>query len=160
MADSFNLTARGFLTNSDGQILLCQNVLRGYYTLPGGHVDSGESAANAVVRELFEEFGLECFVKSFICVFEQAYQRIGRDDQKKMVQDYTLLFELWPKGPSLKLLPIQKEPHIRPVFVRQEELANIDFHPKLIVPILKEWQKNRINSEPWSGYYDSISISK
>lgn len=48
----------------DGQALLCRRVAdRGLFPavwdLPGGHVEAGEDPANALVRELHEELGVE-----------------------------------------------------------------------------------------------------
>ena len=57
-----------------GDLLLLQNRLKedwSGYTLPGGHVEPGESIVDAVVREMWEETGLKiknprlCGVKQF-----------------------------------------------------------------------------------------------
>lgn len=57
----------------DGQILLQNRVKKDWhgYTLPGGHVEPGESFVDAVIREMKEETGLDilrpvlCGVKQF-----------------------------------------------------------------------------------------------
>ncbi|HVZ41768.1 MAG TPA: (deoxy)nucleoside triphosphate pyrophosphohydrolase [Candidatus Kapabacteria bacterium] len=53
----------GLLSNSDGRILLCQRPAGKPYALqwefPGGKVEPGESAAEALARELREELGIE-----------------------------------------------------------------------------------------------------
>jgi 8-oxo-dGTP diphosphatase len=43
---------------------------RGYWCLPGGHIDQYESARKAVIREVKEETGLD-FDARFLCYFDE-----------------------------------------------------------------------------------------
>jgi 8-oxo-dGTP diphosphatase len=55
------LVAAGVYLERDGKILVIQRatgVLVGFWTIPGGILDRGESPADAARRELFEETGL------------------------------------------------------------------------------------------------------
>lgn len=54
---------------------------RGYYALPGGVVEYGESVEEAVVREVREETGLECTVDRLIGVYSDP----GRDPRGHFV---------------------------------------------------------------------------
>ncbi|HSV31456.1 MAG TPA: HAD-IIA family hydrolase [Atribacteraceae bacterium] len=47
-----------FIFDSSGRILLIKRVDNGYWTLPTGHVEKGESTEEAVIREVREETGL------------------------------------------------------------------------------------------------------
>ena len=51
------------LIHKDNQYLLQDRVRKDWkgYTLPGGHVEKGESIVNAVIREMKEETGLTIF---------------------------------------------------------------------------------------------------
>ncbi|GAB5497625.1 MAG: NUDIX domain-containing protein [Phycisphaerales bacterium] len=51
------IIARGVLTRGSS-VLVCRNLARGYMYLPGGHVELGETAAEALAREFEEETGL------------------------------------------------------------------------------------------------------
>ena len=52
-----------------GKILLTQREDFEVWCLPGGHVESGESAAQAAVREAFEETGLKVELTQLIGVY-------------------------------------------------------------------------------------------
>ena len=58
------------LINREHEILACQRsagqVMGGHWEFPGGKIDAGESAIEALERELLEELGIEIEVVSFI----------------------------------------------------------------------------------------------
>lgn len=58
---------------NDARVLMCQNKKRGYYYLPGGHVDFGESAATALQREILEEMGIDSRVGPPLLIHECAF---------------------------------------------------------------------------------------
>lgn len=53
------LGVRALVTDEAGRVLLIEHTYVCGWNLPGGGVDRGETAEQAVVRELFEETGLE-----------------------------------------------------------------------------------------------------
>lgn len=57
----------------DGRVLLCQNKKRGYYYLPGGHIDFGEPGELALKREIQEEMGLPSTTGPLLHVHECAF---------------------------------------------------------------------------------------
>lgn len=54
------VTARAVVYNAESQLLLMERRKEGrhYFTLSGGHVEPGETAEQAVVREVLEETGI------------------------------------------------------------------------------------------------------
>lgn len=60
-----------------GRVLLAQRTARqisaGYWELPGGKIDAGETAAQAAARELHEEAGLEAEALAPWIVYEHAF---------------------------------------------------------------------------------------
>ncbi|MBN2048625.1 MAG: NUDIX hydrolase [Anaerolineaceae bacterium] len=59
----------------DGHILIHHCKSNGYWSLPGGHVDRGESTQDAIKREFLEETGMRIRVKRLLWVSEQFYKK-------------------------------------------------------------------------------------
>ena len=59
----FRVIVHTFVFDASDRVLLLRRantgILDGYYALPGGHVDVGEDVADAAVREVAEEAGVE-----------------------------------------------------------------------------------------------------
>jgi len=69
----------------DEAMLLCQISVghsgEGLWTLPGGGVDWGEHPEDALVREVYEETGLELESCEFMGVFSRVFDSHGTADQ-------------------------------------------------------------------------------
>lgn len=66
-----NLTVDGIIFR-DNTILLIKrknNPFKGKWALPGGFVEYGETTEKAVIREIFEETGLNTKIKSLLGVY-------------------------------------------------------------------------------------------
>ena len=67
-------TVGGLISNEEGKILLAKShKWFNKYTLPGGHVELGETLQEAVKREVKEETGLEVEVIEFLLYQEAIY---------------------------------------------------------------------------------------
>lgn len=68
----------------EGRILLLRRNNEpyiGYYALPGGKVEEGESIASAAEREVLEETGLSCLdVETIVCCSEVVFDESGREE--------------------------------------------------------------------------------
>lgn len=72
--------AGAIVTDEGGRILLIRRAKepgKGQFALPGGFVDEGESAEDAVRREVQEEVGLNVTALRFLCSFPNSYQFRG-----------------------------------------------------------------------------------
>lgn len=58
-ADSWKAKCAGLLFIADGKVLLLHRVDRDEWEGPGGHVEDGESAREAAIRECLEEIGVD-----------------------------------------------------------------------------------------------------
>ena len=69
--------------DEQGRILLTRRADNGQWCLPGGRMESGESAAEACEREVFEETGLRVRVKRLIGVYSHPDQLVIYPDGNK-----------------------------------------------------------------------------
>lgn len=86
----------GIVVNDKREILLIRRGRephKGTYAIPGGFIDWNETAKEAVVRELFEETGLDVDVVSFVGYFDA----LKRDAERHTV---TLVFLCKDSGTS------------------------------------------------------------
>ena len=68
--------ARGVCVK-DGKVLLCRGKGLGSTYLPGGHIEFGETGAEALVREIKEETGLESTAGKLLGVVENSFLQHG-----------------------------------------------------------------------------------
>jgi len=63
------IAVNALVFNGGGEILLVKRADNGFWCVPGGHVDLGETLEKACVRELFEETGLRGEVVRLVGVY-------------------------------------------------------------------------------------------
>lgn len=69
--------------DQQGRVLLTRRVDNGQWCLPGGRMESGESAAEACEREVYEETGLRVRVKRLVGVYSHPDQLVIYPDGNK-----------------------------------------------------------------------------
>lgn len=62
-------SAAAVIRNEQNEILLHQRTDNGQWSLPGGAMEPGEEAAQAVIREVFEETGLEVLLIGLVGIY-------------------------------------------------------------------------------------------
>ena len=71
------------ILDEHGRILLTRRADNGQWCLPGGRMESGESAAEACEREVFEETGLNVRMKRLVGVYSYPDQLVVYPDGNK-----------------------------------------------------------------------------
>lgn len=120
------IIARG-VAISDGRVLMCRNRKRGYYYLPGGHVDFGEPAAAALAREIQEEMGLPSRIGAPLWIHEASFH-----DGKVQRHEINLVFHVEHVGHAGSPMPDpppSAEPHIDFAWIPLNELDRHDIRP-------------------------------
>jgi ADP-ribose pyrophosphatase YjhB (NUDIX family) len=77
----------------NGEILLIQRADNAHWGLPGGHVEPGESVAQAAAREVLEETGCEIEVGRLIGVYSDPERQTVESSSGKRSQFINLCFE-------------------------------------------------------------------
>jgi 8-oxo-dGTP diphosphatase len=116
--------ARGVLSHGS-KILLCRDVAGGYYYLPGGHVEFGESAGAAVVRELQEEGGLAAREGECLLVHENLFEARGRRHH-----EVNVVFHVKHDGDPEAIRSLEKEIELE--WVEAAAVVDLDVRPSAI----------------------------
>jgi len=130
-------------------ILLCKTVGLdpNFYFLPGGHIEHGESAKNAMIRELEEEVGIPFEIQRFLGCLEYSFDPKIMKHAKCHTHEYNFIFQanselLTNPGVSLK----QCEDHIEIVWVPLNSLSQIDLKPEPLKHIIPKWLSLNMNA--------------
>ena len=73
---NYRLNVRAIIIKND-KVLLNEFDNGGYYNIPGGGVEVGETLKDAVAREVLEESGYSVFVKEMLYIYEYNPLRDG-----------------------------------------------------------------------------------
>ena len=84
----------GILSQS-GKILLQKRADKGTWGLPGGAIELGESAVEALVREFYEETGVKVTVKKLLNVYTKYSDSYPNGDEAQVI---TILYLVKPEN--------------------------------------------------------------
>ena len=69
------VTVGALIFNPEGKVLLIKShKWKGKYTIPGGHIELGETIEEALKREIKEETSLDIYDIEFVCVQEFIFE--------------------------------------------------------------------------------------
>lgn len=123
---SIEFIARGVIQRA-GEILLCRNVKHAYCYLPGGHVEPGEAASDALVREMAEETSLEIRAGDVLLIDEERFTQRG-----KARHEVSVVFHV---EHSITGDVASREDAIEFLWADRDALASLDVQP----PSIAQW---------------------
>jgi 8-oxo-dGTP pyrophosphatase MutT (NUDIX family) len=117
--------------NVAGEVLVVRRIDDGFWELPGGRIDVGESAAQAVIREVAEESGVTIALVGLSGVYSDP-THVLLDPDGTVHQQLALCFHAVPAGGDDTVEP-------RPDGIETKEaawctpaaLANLVMHPAM-----------------------------
>ena len=130
--NKFELCVRAIIQDDD-RILVCKRKDKDYYFFPGGHIEFGETAEQALIRELNEELNILVKKVSFIGVGENIFIQ---DNEKH--HEINLVFEVLADEVEDK----SKEDHIDFFFFDKEKFAKEEVLPVSLKETIIKWRKD------------------
>ena len=126
MAQTKTETAGGVVISKKGKVLVVNQRGRSW-SLPKGHIEEGEDAKTAAIREIEEETGIIrlTFVKEFGSYARYKIGIDGRDDTSELKQIHMFLFTT----DEFKLCP-QDSNHPEARWIHPDDVEGLLTHPK------------------------------
>ena len=121
------------LIRKDDEILLAHKIGESNTFLPGGHVEQGEYAKDAVRRELAEELGLDSEIGDFVGVLEHKCT----DRHGTAYEEVNLIFEASAATQDIA----SKEGHLEFIWSYPAEFQARNLLPMSLPRLLEEWLK-------------------
>lgn len=143
--DKIHVLARALVIDQD-HVLLCKtlDLPITFYFLPGGHIEHGESAQAAVLRELREETGAQCQIKRFLGCLEYSFE--PNHSSICHNHEYNFIFELEADILKIENPILQLEPHIELLWMPISRLVDIDFRAEPLRDLIPQWLEYDANN--------------
>ena len=120
MPDRLGVGANAIIFDGDDRVLLEKRSDNGFWGLPGGHAEIGESVQDAVVREVLEETGLTVEVTRLVGIYSQAENFcVVQYPDGNSAHMLSAVFECTPTGGQLQI---------------SEESTDLRYHPVESLP--------------------------
>ena len=137
----FHYRVRGILVVGDN-VLLARRIGAHNTYLPGGHIERGEAAESALVREIYEEIGKKATVKKFIGAVEHVFPAARLDNH-----EINLVFEIEIPGFDSAKPPQSLEDHIEFIWSELSDLKRNNLQPYPLIECLISWNAD------WKSYW-------
>lgn len=142
-ANSIVPSVTAIVTDEQGRLLLVHKTDNNLWALPGGGVDFGESVAQAAVREVKEETGIDVEVTGLVGLYTDPRHVMAYDDGE-VRQQFSICFITRLLGGELATSNETSEVE----FVDVEQIEELPIHPSMRLRI-QHWQDQR--EEPYIG---------
>jgi 8-oxo-dGTP pyrophosphatase MutT (NUDIX family) len=125
-ANSIAVAVSAFIQDDDGRILMIRRTDNDLYSIPGGQLELGETLAEAAVREVREETGIECEITGVIGLYSDPKHVIAYDDGE-VRQEFSICFRATAIGGKPKPSNESKEV----LWVHFGELHKLNIHSSI-----------------------------
>lgn len=131
------------VTDAQDRILLILRTDNGYWSIPGGGLNPGESVADATVREVREETGIGCQVTGLVGIYSDP-NHVAAYDDGEVRQEFSICFTVRMTGGTITTSSESAE--VR--FVPPDAIRDLRMHPSIRLRIQHYLEKR---AEPYIG---------
>ncbi|MGN2640614.1 NUDIX hydrolase [Nocardia takedensis] len=125
-ANSIKVAVSAVVRDQHGRVLLIHRTDNDLFSIPGGGLEVGETVAEAVVREVKEETGLDVEVADLVGIFSDPAHVVAYDDGE-VRQEFSICFRASPIGGELRTSAESKQV----IWSAPEEFAKLNMHPSI-----------------------------
>jgi 8-oxo-dGTP diphosphatase len=141
MEKPFHHLARGIFIRGN-KLLVAHAIGHRNTFLPGGHIEFGESAKDALIREVQEELGINCTVGNFLGLVEHRWIKQGT-----LNCEVNQVFEVNSEELHIDKNPNSRESHIEFFWLNAEELDDRNLQPYPLRKVIKSYLNG--NKDTW-----------
>ncbi|ABD09525.1 MULTISPECIES: NUDIX hydrolase [Frankia] len=142
-ANSIVPAVSAIVPDSEGRILLIRRTDNGYWAIPGGGVEPGESVRQATAREVMEETGISCEVTGVVGIYSNP-GHVAAYDNGEVRQQFSICFRTRMTGGE----PRTSDESSQVRFVAISDLPSYKMHPSIRLRV-DHYLEER--SEPYIG---------
>lgn len=125
-ANSMVVAVAAVVQSNTGDILMIERTDNKLWALPGGAQDLGETTREAVIREVYEETGINVEVRGITGIYSDPRHIIAYDNGE-VRQEFSIVFRAHPTGGQIRPSSESKQVH----WVPQGKIKNLDIHPSM-----------------------------
>ncbi|WP_134663787.1 NUDIX hydrolase [Amycolatopsis sp. CFH S0078] len=125
-ANSIAVAVSAFIQDDERRILMIRRTDNDLYAIPGGQLELGETLAEATVREVREETGINCRITGVIGLYSNPKHVIKYDDGE-IRQEFSICFRGEVLGGELQTSTESSEV----IWVDSTVLDSLKIHPSI-----------------------------
>lgn len=142
-ANSIVPAVSAIVTDAQDRILLILRTDNGYWSIPGGGLNPGESVTGATVREVKEETGIDCQVTSLVGIYSDP-DHVAAYDDGEVRQEFSICFITRMTGGTIAT----SSESAKVQFVPSSAILDLRMHPSIRLRIQHYLEKR---AEPYIG---------